>query len=149
MEPYTPKNHHHTMLIEPASSSSSRHRSHSRHPRNYDLSEKRLTRTVSRTRSISVHGRHRRRSSPVRIRHDMESDHVNAGPLAIMIRPCDSDEDLREYMPLERRSRSRGEVIRDTEFINGDGDREEITEVKRDRKGPNSRIVRAMMATLT
>ncbi|KAI9045834.1 uncharacterized protein KD926_007137 [Aspergillus affinis] len=149
MEPYTPKNHHHTMLIEPASSSSSRHRSHSRHPRNYDLSEKRTTRTVSRTRSISVHGRHRRRSSPVRIRHDMESDHVNAGPLAIMIRPRDSDEDLREYLPLERRSRSRGEVIRDTEFINGDGDREEITEVKRDRKGPNSRIVRAMMATLT
>lgn len=135
MEPYTPKNHHHTMLIEPASSSPG-HRSRSRHSRNYELSEKRLTRTVSRTRSISVHGRHRRRSSPVRIRHDMESDHVSAGPLAIMVRPRDSDEDLREYLPLERRGR--GEVIRDTEFINGDGDREEITEVKRDRKGKNS-----------
>ncbi|KAA8650651.1 hypothetical protein EYZ11_002812 [Aspergillus tanneri] len=144
MESYTPSNGRTTLLIEPASS---RHRSQSRH---YDLSEKRLTRTVSRARSISVHGRRRRRSSPVRMieRHDdrIVSDNVRAGPLAI-IRPRSSDDDLQEYMQLDRRGRS--EVIRDTQIINGDGDQEEITEVKRERKGPNPRIVRAMMATLT
>lgn len=74
----------------------------------------------------------------------VESSSSHAGPL-IVVRPRDSDEDIREFMPLARRS---GEVTRRTELLT-DGDYEEVIETKKDRKGPNPRILRAMMATLT
>ncbi|PWY73576.1 BAR domain protein [Aspergillus heteromorphus CBS 117.55] len=133
MESYTPRSSHETLLIEP---SPSRHRSRSRHHHD-ELSEKRVTRTVSRTRGLSVHSRPRRRSSPVRRVERYEdvghSSKVHAGPMAIVVRPrdSDSDDDLREYTRIERRGG--GEVIRDTEFI-GDGEEEEILEVRKERK---------------
>ncbi|KAL5361061.1 hypothetical protein BJX96DRAFT_151338 [Aspergillus floccosus] len=146
LEPYTPRSSHNMLIVE---ASPSRHSSRPRHY-DYDLEEKRIKRTVSRTRSVSVHGRPRRRSSPVRMVTHFdrdESDKISAGPLAIVVRPRDSEEDLEDYMPLEHRQS--GDYIRDTEIIHGDGDVEEVLEVKRDRRGPNARILRAMMATLT
>ncbi|RAK99210.1 BAR domain-containing protein [Aspergillus ibericus CBS 121593] len=134
MESYTPRTSHETLLIEP---SPSRHRSHSRHPRHHhdELSEKKVTRTVSRTRTVSVQGRPRRRSSPVprveRYDDGVHSSKIQSGPLAIVVRPRDSDDDLREYTQIERRGG--GEVIRHTDII-GDGEEEEITEVRRDRR---------------
>jgi hypothetical protein len=79
-------------------------------------------------------------------------DHVDFGksdtaPLAIVVRPRDSDEDLRELRRLEISERD--EMIRDTQLALPSGDVEEITEVRKDRRGPNPRILRAMMATLT
>jgi hypothetical protein len=56
------------------------------------------------------------------------SSHANQ---LILVRPRDSDEDLREYTPLARRS---GEVTRRTELI-ADGDYEEVIETKKDRRG--------------
>ncbi|EAW14010.1 uncharacterized protein ACLA_070420 [Aspergillus clavatus NRRL 1] len=153
METYSPRASHNTLIIE---ASPSRHRSTSRYQspsryrspsRHYELSEKRVTRAVSRTRSISVHGRHRRLSSPVRMMERFEPDKTGTSPLAVVIRPRDSDEDLHELRRLELADRE--EVIRDTERLLPNGDVEEITEVKRDRRGPNPRILRAMMATLT
>ncbi|GAB1191223.1 hypothetical protein APSETT444_000395 [Aspergillus pseudonomiae] len=138
MEAYSPRTSYNTLIVEP---SPSRHRSRTRQ---YDISERKVTRAVSRARSISVHGRRRGRSSPVRMVEPFESSSSHAGPL-IVVRPRDSDEDIREYMPLARRS---GEVTRKTELLT-DGDYEEVIETKRDRKGPNPRILRAMMATLT
>ncbi|KAL3255282.1 hypothetical protein ABHI18_008319 [Aspergillus niger] len=151
MDSYTPRTSHETLLIEP---SPSRHRSRSRHHHHHhhhgELEEKKITRTVSRTRNVSVQGRPRRRSSPVRRieRYDdgAQSTKLQSGPLAIVVRPRDSDDDLREYTQIERRGG--GEMIRDTEII-GDGEEEEILEVKKDRRGPSSRLMRAMMATLT
>ncbi|OJZ91797.1 hypothetical protein ASPFODRAFT_55470 [Aspergillus luchuensis CBS 106.47] len=136
MESYTPRTSHETLLIEP---SPSRHRSRSRHHHHHhhhgELEETKITRTVSRTRNVSVQGRPRRRSSPVRRieRYDdgAQSTKLQSGPLAIVVRPRDSDDDLREYTQIERRGG--GEVIRDTEII-GDGEEEEILEVKKDRR---------------
>ncbi|EIT77993.1 hypothetical protein AO1008_05999 [Aspergillus oryzae 100-8] len=139
MEAYSPRTSYNTLIVEP---SPSRHRSRTRQ---YDISERKVTRAVSRARSISVHGRRRGRSSPVRmVEPYVESSSSHAGPL-IVVRPRDSDEDIREFMPLARRS---GEVTRRTELLT-DGDYEEVIETKKDRKGPNPRILRAMMATLT
>ncbi|PYH62810.1 BAR domain-containing protein [Aspergillus niger CBS 101883] len=139
MESYTPRTSHETLLIEP---SPSRHRSRSRHHHHHhhhgELEEKKITRTVSRTRNVSVQGRPRRRSSPVRRieRYDdgAQSTKLQSGPLAIVVRPRDSDDDLREYTQIERRGG--GEMIRDTEII-GDGEEEEILEVKKDRRVSN------------
>ncbi|GKZ34850.1 hypothetical protein AbraIFM66950_005247 [Aspergillus brasiliensis] len=144
MESYTPRTSHETLLIEP---SPSRHRSRSRHHHHHhhhgELEEKKITRTVSRTRNVSVQGRPRRRSSPVRRieRYDdgVQSTKLQSGPLAIVVRPRDSDEDLREYTQIERRGG--GEMIRDTEII-GDGEEEEILEMKRDRRGRMSLVRR-------
>ncbi|PWY71975.1 BAR domain protein [Aspergillus eucalypticola CBS 122712] len=139
MESYTPRTSHETLLIEP---SPSRHRSRSRHHHHHhhhgELEETKITRTVSRTRNVSVQGRPRRQSSPVRRieRYDdgAQSTKLQSGPLAIVVRPRDSDDDLREYTQIERRGG--GEVIRDTEII-GDGEEEEILEVKKDRRVSN------------
>ncbi|KAL4897932.1 hypothetical protein BDV59DRAFT_190704 [Aspergillus ambiguus] len=132
LEPYSPRSSHNMLIVE---ASPSRRSSRTRHY-DYDLEEKRTTRTISRTRSVSVHGRPRRRSSPVRrVTHfdRDESDKVSAGPLAVVVRPRSSEEDFAEYLQAERRSS--GDYIRDTEIIHGDGDREEVLEVKRDRRG--------------
>ncbi|KAF7595875.1 hypothetical protein BBP40_004368 [Aspergillus hancockii] len=139
MDTYSPRTSYNTLIVEP---SPSRHRSRSRH---YNLSEKKVTRSVSRTRSISVHGRRRGLSSPVRMVEPHEEANSSRGGQLILVRPRGSDEDLHEYAPLARRS---GEVTRRTELLT-DGDYEEVIETKRDRKGPNPRILRAMMATLT
>ncbi|KAE8309424.1 hypothetical protein BDV41DRAFT_567374 [Aspergillus transmontanensis] len=129
MEAYSPRTSYNTLIVEP---SPSRHRSRTRQ---YDISERKVTRAVSRARSISVHGRRRGRSSPVRMVEPYdESSSSHAGPL-IVVRPRDSDEEIREFMPLARRS---GEVTRRTELLT-DGDYEEVIETKRDRKG--NRIV--------
>ncbi|KAE8387560.1 hypothetical protein BDV23DRAFT_174571 [Aspergillus alliaceus] len=125
MEAYSPRTSYNTLIVEP---SPSRHRSRTRQ---YDLSERKVTRAVSRTRSISVHGRRRGLSSPVRMVEPYgESSSAHAGQL-IVVRPRDSDEEIRQYSPLGRRS---GEVARRTELLT-DGDYEEVIETKRDRKG--------------
>ncbi|KAE8350910.1 Bin/amphiphysin/Rvs domain for vesicular trafficking-domain-containing protein [Aspergillus coremiiformis] len=129
MEVYSPRTSYNTLIVEP---SPSRHRSRTRH---YDISERKVTRAVSRARSISVHGRRRGRSSPVRMVEpyvESSNSSAHAGPL-IVVRPRDSREDFREYTPLGRRS---GELSRKTEFL-ADGDYEEVIETKRDRKGDN------------
>lgn len=117
------------MLIVEASPS---RRSRSRYP---ELEEKRITRTVSRARSVSIHGRARRRSSPVRIMpfDRDESEKVSAGPLAIVVRPRDSDEDLHDYLPVPRRRSP--DYVENTEILHSNGDVEEVTEVKKDRAG--------------
>ncbi|PYI33188.1 hypothetical protein BP00DRAFT_434798 [Aspergillus indologenus CBS 114.80] len=148
MEAYTPRTSHDTLIIE---ASPSRHRSHSRHHHYHhphgELLEKKVTRTVSRTRDISVHGRPRRRSSPVRRyeRYEEQPSKIHAGPLAVVVRPRDSDEDLREYA-LERRGS--GEYVRDTEII-GDGVAEEIHEVKRERRGTEHMLFSAFGKNLS
>ena len=58
-----------------------------------------------------------------------ESDKLNTGPLAIIARPRDSDEDLRRAGHVERRSG--GELVRHPDLF--DSDDEEI-EVKKERK---------------
>ncbi|KKK13746.1 hypothetical protein P175DRAFT_0502944 [Aspergillus ochraceoroseus IBT 24754] len=135
-----------TLIIEP---SPSRHRSPSR--RHYDYIEKTTKRSVSRTRSTSVHGlRARRCSSPVRMlihnREDrIEEPRTSSSQLAIVVRPRETDHDLGEYVTERPGGR---EVIRDTKII-GDGEEEEILEVKKERKGPTPRLLRAMLATMT
>ena len=136
MERASPRSSGDTLIIE---GSPSRHRSHSRH---YDLSERRIKRTVSRSRSISVHGRHRGRSSPVRMvglvgrssDDRVASEKPRTGPLAVVVRPRSSADDLREYLELDR-LHGRGDVIRDTRLMLGNGEQEEIVETKQDRKG--------------
>lgn len=96
-----------------------------------------MTRAVSRTRSISVHGRRRGLSSPVRMveRYDdqVDFDKRDTGPLAIVVRPRDSDDDLRELRRLEISERD--EKIRNTQLALPSGEMEEITEVRKDRRG--------------
>lgn len=155
--------------------SPNRHRSHSRHHHHHPHPGS-LETVENRRRSVSIVSAHnRRRSSPGRSHHRHESDHLNTGPLAIMVRPRDSDEDIRLIEPADHHSGHHhhhgGELIRLPE--GGDYDIEEETIEKKERKGkrrpsrpvpsrlpskrwmltsipgPNSRIVRAMMATLT
>ncbi|KAE8147454.1 hypothetical protein BDV25DRAFT_132079 [Aspergillus avenaceus] len=124
METYSPRTSQNLLIVEP---SPSRHRSRSRH---YEISEKRVTRAVSRTRSISVHGRRRGRSSPVRMIEPYTESESSHGGQLIMVRPRGSNESLRERMPLERRS---GDVMRHPELL-PNGEYEEIIETKRERK---------------
>lgn len=62
-----------------------------------------------------------------------ETDKSGTGPLAVVIRPRDSDDDLHEFRRLELADRE--EVIRDSERLLPNGDLEEITEVRKDRRG--------------
>ena len=110
-------------------------------------------REVSRVRPRSLSVRVRRESSPVRIveRRDLienaESNEIHMGPLVLAERPRYSDreireeiralEDGREIVQLERRpERYDGslEITRDKIIDRGD-EREEIIEVRKDRKG--------------
>lgn len=165
--------------------SPTRHRSRSRHHHHHHHHPHSgsIETTESRRRSISIvsgRGHSRRRSSPGRSHHRHESDHLNTGPLAIMVRPRDSDEDIRLIEPADHHSGHHhhhshhgGELIRVPD--RGDYEIEEETIEKKDRRGkknpvpfpsaiqhtrmsgmlirtstaPNSKIVRAMMATLT
>jgi hypothetical protein len=114
-------------------------------------------------RSVSVSYRGRRDSSPVRIleRRDDRVDAVEAvsGQIVLAERPRRTDRDLlaeirvlederRLQQQLERRDYN-AEIIRDTTIVDSDGNREETVEIRKDRKVPNPRILRAMMATLT
>ncbi|KAI9368246.1 hypothetical protein BJX61DRAFT_524895 [Aspergillus egyptiacus] len=117
-----------TLLIEP---SPERYLSPS--PRDYDYSTRRTKRSVSRSRSISVKPRARRNSSPVRMyieRRDERSS--NPGPLAMIIRPrdSDSDSDIDDYAVAQYRP-----PIDPTDLLYGDGEQEEVLEVKRERRG--------------
>ncbi|OJJ82343.1 uncharacterized protein ASPGLDRAFT_528040 [Aspergillus glaucus CBS 516.65] len=123
-----PRASHDTLIVERSPSRS--HSRHHRHRRGH--SERTLSVSRTRSRSISAQSRRRRRSSPGR----REANRDETGPLAIMVRPRDSDDDLKLVGPLERRS---GDLTED----------EEVHEVKKERKSPNSRLIRAMMATLT
>lgn len=127
---HSPRSSHDTLLIAP---SPSRHRSHSRHYHRREPSERRSSRAASQHRSTPVLSRSRRRSSPVRMVHRREdrdeSDKLHTGPLAIIARPRDSDEDLRRAGHVERRSG--GELVRHPDLF--DSEDEEL-EVKKERK---------------
>ena len=128
---HSPRSSHDTLLIAP---SPSRHRSHSRHYHRREPSERRSSRAASQHRSTPVLSRSRRRSSPVRMVHRREdrdeSDKLHTGPLAIIARPRDSDEDLRRAGHVERRSG--GELVRHPDLF--DSEDEEELEVKKERK---------------
>ncbi|KAL2872315.1 uncharacterized protein BJX67DRAFT_2785 [Aspergillus lucknowensis] len=115
-----------TLIVEP---SPDRYLSASRG--GYDYSTTTTKRTVSRSRSISIQPRTRRHSSPVRMlieRRDERSD--NPGKLAMVIRPRDSDSDLEDYEIDHYRPPFDPET-----GVYGDGEQEEVLEVKRDRRG--------------
>ncbi|KAJ6135511.1 hypothetical protein N7512_000671 [Penicillium capsulatum] len=119
-------------------------------------------RAVSRPRSVSVHQR-RRLSSPVRIEpHHHLGERIessNHGSM-VLVRPRHSEHDVSDYIRdleeetrLLRLEREGGIEItrqRETDTFDDRGNAEEVTEVRRqDRREPNSRVMRAMMATLT
>lgn len=130
MDSRSPRSSRDTLLVEPSprhrSHSRSRHRSPSRHYRDAETTDI----VLARPRSVSFNSNHHRHSSPMRIvdRHDdlVQSDDLRTGPLAIVVRP-------------RSRSRSRDtrgyDLIRDTEIRDSLGDREEIHEVRRERRG--------------
>lgn len=137
---YSPRSSHDTLVISPSPRRGSRSRS--RHYRG--VSETDLVRTVSRPRSISHRSRYRHPSSPMRIidRDDdwSDSDEIRAGPLAVVASPRS-----RSRSRSGSRSGSRDwnyELIRDTEITDGRGDREEITEVEKNRRGRMSLVRR-------
>jgi hypothetical protein len=159
--------------------SPSRHRSRSRHHEDYyeEVVERPRVNGISRRRAVSVHdhGRHHH-LAPVQYIEGRESEGVRTGSM-VLARPRDSDHDTSDYIRhleeetrLLRLERQGGIEItrqRETDFIDDRGNEEEITEIRRqERKGtvianlafsavltyflePNSRIMRAMMATLT
>ncbi|KAL2000580.1 hypothetical protein VTN02DRAFT_2887 [Thermoascus thermophilus] len=149
MDTYSPRSSLDALIVE-RTPSRRRSRSHVRS----ELLDRREVRDISRPRSASFHSHGRRRSSPVHIVKRHSGELLPAGPLVVQDRPRRSDreiraeiqalEDERRMLQLERRD----EIIRDTEFIDH-RDREEIIEVRRDRKAPGSRLIRAMLATLT
>ncbi|KAJ5124006.1 uncharacterized protein N7515_007831 [Penicillium bovifimosum] len=161
----SPRTTHEAFIVE---ASPSRHRSRSRHGLEYDdyedyyeeITERPRVRAISRgpqrRRAVSVndHGR----LAPVQYVEQRETDYSRAGPM-VLVRPRDSD-DMSEYVRqleeetrLLRLERQGGIEItrqRETDIIDSHGNEEEITEVrKQERSEPNSRLVRAMMATLT
>jgi hypothetical protein len=110
-------------------------------------------------RSISVNYRGRRDSSPVRIveRRDdrVDAAEVVSGQVMLAERPRRNDRDLlaeiraledERRLQLEWRDRDyNAEIIRDTSIVDSDGNREEIVEIRKDRKGKKNmaRPVRA------
>ncbi|OQD99321.1 hypothetical protein PENVUL_c065G06899 [Penicillium vulpinum] len=138
----------------------SRHRSQSRHhvDQYEEIVERPRARGVSRRRAVSVHdsGPH---LAPVQYIQERESDAVRAGQM-VVIRPRESDHDVSDYireleeetrlLRLERQGGIEITQRRETDIIDDRGNHEEITETRRqERSEPNSRIMRAMMATLT
>ncbi|KAJ5816174.1 hypothetical protein N7447_008407 [Penicillium robsamsonii] len=140
--------------------SPARHRSQSRHhvDQYEEIVERPRVRGVSRRRAVSVHD-HGPRASPVQYIEERESTAARAGQM-VVVRPRDSDHDVRDYvheleeeMRLLRLERQGGIEItrqRETDIIDDRGNQEEVVETStQDRTEPNSRIMRAMMATLT
>lgn len=121
-------------------------------------------RAISRPRSISVHGRRRAVSSVQLIepRGHFE-EHIESRPHSgqlMMVRPRDSDHEVDAYIReleeetrLLRLERQGGIEItrqRETDTVDNRGNAEEKIEINRsERKEPNSRVMRAMFATLT
>ncbi|KGO77696.1 hypothetical protein PITC_071790 [Penicillium italicum] len=141
--------------------SPSRHRSRSRHHMDQyeEIVERPRVRGVSRRRAVSVHDHGPRLSSAVQYIGERESDSVRTGPM-VLVRPRESDHDASDYIReleeetrLLRLERQGGIEItrqRETDIIDGRGNQAEVTEIrKQERSEPNSRIMRAMMATLT
>ncbi|BDD56152.1 hypothetical protein MAP00_001626 [Monascus purpureus] len=130
--------------------------------------------TIARPRSVSVHNRSRRHSSPpphmVELRDGdvAQSEDLRVGPLTVIARPRDDYDDHDHHY-----DRHGGvDINTRTETIEDDGEYEKIVETRRDRKGrlsmiweffnhvkigtltmlklvPHPRLVRAMLATLT
>ncbi|KAJ5923987.1 hypothetical protein N7466_008174 [Penicillium verhagenii] len=123
--------------------------------------------TVSRPRSVSVNTQ-ARVASPVlyveprssRVEERFESRPRESGSL-VLVRPRHGDhDDVSDYihdleeetrrLRLERQGGIEITRQRDTDIIDNRGNEEEITEIRRqERREPNSRVMRAMMATLT
>ncbi|KAJ5646073.1 hypothetical protein N7490_002445 [Penicillium lividum] len=163
LEPYhPPRGSHETFIVEPPS--------HRDVEYEYEEVVERVERprrhTVSRPRSLSVHT-HGRVSSPVQyieprsshIEERFESRPRESGSL-VLLRPRESDHDVSEYirdleeetrrLRLERHGGIEITRQRETDIIDSKGNEEEVTEIRRqERKEPNSRVMRAMMATLT
>lgn len=150
-----------TMIIEP-SPPRWRPRSRSRYLDVDEVIEKRNIQTV-RPRSVSGLDRRRRPSSPGpfverrEVVEDTTTDTVRAGNLAVIVRPRDErvDDYVRD-LEVERRllrlERGGVEIIRerDKEIVDSNGNRENVLEVTKDRKGgPDPRVMRMLMATLT
>lgn len=113
--------------------------------------------TISRPRSVSVHGR-RRASSPVRlieprdyIRERTEPRHYDHSMVLVRPRNADHEGDLADYIRdleeetrLLRLERQGGIEItrqRDTDYIDNRGNEEEVTEIRRsDRRGTIAEI---------
>ncbi|KAJ5519902.1 hypothetical protein N7463_000355 [Penicillium fimorum] len=135
--------------------SPARHRSQSRHhvDQYEEVVERPRVRGVSRRRAVSVHD-HGPRVSPVQYIEERESNAVRAGPM-VVVRPRESDyvRELEDEMRLLRLERQGGIEItqqRETDIIDDRGNQEEVVETRtQDRTEPNSRIMRAMLATLT
>ncbi|KAJ5510068.1 hypothetical protein N7453_002171 [Penicillium expansum] len=141
--------------------SPSRHRSRSRHhvDQYEEIVERPRVRGVSRRRAVSVHNHGPPVSSAVQYIGERESDSVRTGPM-VLVRPRESDHDVSNYIReleeetrLLRLERQGGIEItrqRETDIIDDRGNQAEVTEIRRqERSEPNSRIMRAMMATLT
>ncbi|CAI7661285.1 unnamed protein product [Penicillium glandicola] len=141
--------------------SPARHRSQSRHhvSQYEEVVERPRVRGVSRRRAVSVHDHGPRLLSPVQYIEGREPDAVRTGSM-VLVRPRESDHDVSDYIRdleeetrLLRLERQGGIEItrqRETDIIDDRGNQEEITEIRRqERTEPNSRIMRAMMATLT
>ncbi|CAG8115835.1 unnamed protein product [Penicillium nalgiovense] len=142
-------------------SSPSRHRSRSRHhvDQYEEFAERPRVHGVSRRRAVSVNDRGPHLLSPVQYIEERESDPARTGSM-VVVRPRESDHDMSDYIRsleeetrLLRLERQGGIEItrqRETDIIDDRGNQEEVTEIRRqERSEPNSRIMRAMMATLT
>ncbi|OKL57110.1 hypothetical protein UA08_07522 [Talaromyces atroroseus] len=111
----------------------------------------------SRPRSVSVN--YPRPASPVII--ERRGEEVRTGPVVMVERPRRSAhdvneeiralEDERRMLQIERLPEHSGgvEIIKDKVIHRSDGQTEEVLEVKKDRRPGDSRLIRAMMATLT
>ncbi|OJJ46772.1 hypothetical protein ASPZODRAFT_159561 [Penicilliopsis zonata CBS 506.65] len=148
---FTPRSSRNTLIVE---RSPSQHRSRSRYRGEVVEKKQEVTTTISRPRSVSVHFRNRRPSSPPaprrverrEVREEIvESEKLRTNPMALVIRPrhSDSHEDLHEYIrELEEEKRllqleRRGGVDiieRDTEIIDSKSGIEEVVKVKKDHK---------------
>ncbi|KAL4807046.1 hypothetical protein BDV18DRAFT_136763, partial [Aspergillus unguis] len=140
MESYSPSpRHSETLIVEP---SPDRYLSPS--PGRADYTTTTTRRTLSRSRSISIQPRRRRFSSPPRMAFERRSDRSDhAGHTALVIRPRDSDSDIDDYELDHYRP-----PFDPSTALYGDDDQEEVLEVKRDRRGPPSRTLRRMLATM-
>lgn len=100
--------------------------------------------TISRPRSVSVHGR-RRVSSPVRyveprfFEDRIESDSLHAGSM-VLLRPRSSESDVLDLerdirtLQLERQGGIEITRERDTDLIDSNGNEEEITRISRSER---------------
>ncbi|KAJ5150245.1 hypothetical protein N7448_001823 [Penicillium atrosanguineum] len=151
---YSPRSSHDAFIVEASPSRSPEYEYE-------ELIDRPRRHTISRPRSVSVHAH--RPASPVRFVEPREYVEERVGTRGhsgsmVLVRPRNSDhddyiQDLEEETRLLRLERQGGIEItrqRETDIIDDHGNAEEVTEVRRsERREPNSRVMRAMMATLT